>query len=1086
MPQEEAPDQLRPVQPPPEAERQPGQNVFDPEYIGWLQEQGYMDVSRRVPAPAGVSSSGPFRSPVPRFELQDISVNVKQAMKDDFMHFIKGKGYSVLDEPLPSKEEAAARLAQSTAELHENLSKRFGTTLGPIEKEKIYATPSATAEGLQAARQAETGLVPRMETIGPRRPGERVLTTEETAARQLEEQSFWKQMNDVNAVYQNTPSIKTGFLPADAAAAFFANKGLGQFFVDTAARGVTAGIISPQVLDKLDNYFIKLGKKIGLSPDSYKTMQDRREMLLKEMGYYPGKVATAGTIAAQLIPVAAIAKRARLLAVPLSTVPIVQRLLTGLIGGAATGGAQVVGEKLAGEKLDVKKDLAKIPTHMLWWSLFEMGSLGMETAAKIVNWNLKYGPQNEKWWKRTYGTGKYGGYGAAQGINVETQYAEGRGPTTKSDFTARELRDIFQRGDPSYSGPGKIPVEPGPGNWERHVYDQIKEQAGWHEALRRGWASPTPVEIPGEPPVITGFRTTRVPGDAGITTPMVNDEFIPMKPDMGQMFRKGGAPRPWPAPENAPAAPGATTSPPPTPGAAPAPEVGPQAQPGPSAGQAGPPPAGSAPPAVSGAPGARQQAPPPPRETPPPRTGAIPEVQDRLAWKREGLPIEQKTRMARERKAYLEGLLSGTGKGAWRDNGQRDLEEIDSFLSQAEKPPITTPPPKAAGPTVEPVSFTWRDEGMAIPDRVDKAKARWNELVAEGATKPEPARVGEIFQEMNDLRTFLAQNGIPRTFLDTVIPREFTDVRVKRANEIAAKHPGRKIKVTPNEDGSFTVENAEEPAPTTEIPPEAPAAAPTQLPRDQPLRDAIDRIRDGEGTMEDVDLLGGTPRKSERFNKIIEELRPQIEKIRTKFVADEAAKKPGKRGPVQIQQELSKLPGHHRDAERRGRPGRHHPEPRGPESRPHERVGGHEDPGGSRKAREKAAADPDERAWPPVPEFASLPVPEIPAEVRDATRAGPTGHDGHGRGLPEARSPRLAQGSEQTLRRHLRNHRRHRDPADDGRRHRQGLEGIPGERPPLHAEQELLLRLRRCHPPPGRQGLEPGKGRHLLAPQTGR
>ena len=244
--------------------------------------------------------------------------------------------------------------------------------------------------------------------------------------------------------------------------------------------------------------------KAGIVGPEYKTLKQRRDETVKALGYYPAKAAGAISFVSQVLPISMIAKRAKIVGAAASSIPAVQRLITAAVGGLSTGTAQVIGEKLEGEKFDLEKDLKKIPTHMLYWSLFEFGTLGAETAAKIVNWNLRYGPQAGTFWERMK-TGKYGGYGAAEGVNVETQYAAGRGPTVRRDFTAAEIRDIFRRGDPSYTGPDKI----GAGMWERDVYDSLTGASGWREALRRGWMSPRDINIPGEPPVITGYRTTR-------------------------------------------------------------------------------------------------------------------------------------------------------------------------------------------------------------------------------------------------------------------------------------------------------------------------------------------------------------------------------------------------------------------------------------------------------------------------------------------------------------------------------------------------------------------------------------------------
>ena len=87
---------------------------------------------------------------------------------------------------------------------------------------------------------------------------------------------------------------------------------------------------------------------------------------------------------------------------------------------------------------------------------------------------------------------------------------------------------------------------------------------------------------------------------------------------------------------------------------------------------------------------------------------------------------------------------------------------------------------------------------------------------------------------------------------------------------------------------------------------EAKRTKPGQAPRtDTELREAIDRIKAGDGTPEDLNVLASAPR-TERYNQLLRELKPEIDKIRAREAIAEAEKKT-KRGATQIQQEMVKL-----------------------------------------------------------------------------------------------------------------------------------------------------------------------------------
>lgn len=829
-------------------------NQDDLLFQSFLQDKGYLDFVGIQPKPPVLVGAGTGRGVmIPRVSAKPF--NLQEEMDAQFKGFLTGKGYEVIGE-LPTKEEGAARLAETEQKLREARIRTAGATIGPISRKKAETAPM-----VPPSRAAQELGQP---TIGPPRTTERPLTYTELAGQKRAEKTkvvYWKEVGSgLDEILSGDGRGWLRILKAgpDDSKRFFGQvldvlglvtkgraKEAAGYLAEHAATGLSLGIINPEVLDKIDQLFLSK----GLSSEDYMSMAQRREGVMKELGYYPERPAAAISGVAMVLPIQKVFGVARSVGASASSVPALQRLITAAVGGGATGAAEVAGRKLAGEPLNLKEDLGKIPPHMLYWGLFEFGMLGMETAAKIVNWNLKYAG-------RIAGTGKTGGYGAAQKIRIETQYAPGRGPTTRTDFTREEIRRLFNEipgAETAYrtratsglateaervaagsrlqdemrellrNNPAEYARRVGLEQWKVDVYKAIGDSAGWQEAIRRGWMSPRPIEIAGEPPVIVGRTVHR----AGRVAPSVGGEQIPMKPDWGQVLRRGGRPRPWPRPEVVPgasAAPGAATAPPPPspPGAPPPRPAAEQPAPG-AAPPGGPPPAGSAPPAVAGAPRGRAGAPPPPppRQAPPPQPppGPTPERPPITPPPPAAAPGEKppivppiESRMPTfEDKVYRGGVeygeVAGIGEtvlkvrkadGTLEYVGQDEFNEGDYSIDQAKKVGINLKRPPRARP--QEVAAGWRDESKPIEERI--------RLANEAAQKAVDERMDlELDVEEGDIPDVETAKRIEFLQQEEIAAENFLRENEPPPPPVAGGPGKQRIKVTPQPDGSFTIES---------------------------------------------------------------------------------------------------------------------------------------------------------------------------------------------------------------------------------------------------------------------------------------
>ena len=713
-------------------------------YMRFLQEKGLMRYEREVTSETAPSKTGDWAKKT-SFE----SVDIAKDMDSRYLDFIRSKGIHVPGDPEADQRGVYESLGNREPEFqawYKGWATKAGLSQDPNPDLHKYDYRKAFLAGLEPKVDPTDSLYHwdskfkyRQEVEGEDHPNRWVDGVDTTGAlpSQQEQAAFIqkefaptaprmkleKTGEVVDSQGRVTPTFKFTRPPK-------VSPGTWKQALDIL--GVLAaeqrGLLPPDVTGKVVQTMVKsatlnildvwkVAEQASGQPGLAKELEDRYVTATQVVGYDPNlgriRFEEVAKSMAMLVPYAKVAQAASLYGKSfIKAAPIAQRFIAAMFAGAVTGAAQIAGEKLAGEPFDLVKDLPKIPTHILYWTALEALGMTWEQVSKVVNWNMKYGG-------KPFGTGKRGGYEAAQGIEFETQYAPGRGPTTRANFTAEEIRDIYRRADPNYTGAGKVSADPG--DWERQVYEGITGTNGWREAVRRGWIPPRPVNIPGETPIVTG-RTVK---PTGTVPPEFGGQPVPLKPEFADVFRT--TPRQYPAPgivgtpPGAPAmAPGAM--PPPGTAGGPLPGGGGTTEAPPRPSQAPPP--GTAPPAVTGVP--RAGAPPPVEQPPiitPPPVAEAPKAKPKI-------------------------------KVTPQEDGSFTVETVTEPPPITEKPIITPPP---AEPTVAPVEL-----------RTDQPLRDAVVRMTKGEGTPEDARVISSAANRNDRLKKVVEDYKARTRVDVL------------------------------------------------------------------------------------------------------------------------------------------------------------------------------------------------------------------------------------------------------------------------------------------------------------------------------
>ena len=193
-------------------------------------------------------------------------------------------------------------------------------------------------------------------------------------------------------------------------------------------------------------------------------------------------VTIPGGIAGCVFTLSFILRGAAIPAAKITKIPILQATATGAIGGLITG---LVREP---HKEDtIVNRLKQIPGDVIFFSALGAAAVTLQQMARIANYN-----RAAKFYKK---------------VNWEAPQV----PPGGKPFTARQMRDLFQKMSRNQGDPGlglKFTEE------EEIILEAMKEPSGWKNAVKKGWIKPTKEWI-----------TTGGP------------EVMPRKPQMKDIFR---------------------------------------------------------------------------------------------------------------------------------------------------------------------------------------------------------------------------------------------------------------------------------------------------------------------------------------------------------------------------------------------------------------------------------------------------------------------------------------------------------------------------------------------------------------------
>lgn len=525
--------------------RTEGDVLFDK----FLQDKGFIDfVGRGVSGATSVPTATPLGSvPVPL--VTEKPFNYGEELDKRFDTFIQQKGWSVQNELTPwdkaqeqARREQAAKETAALPALKATTEKMFGPPAPGGITPAMPFNPALQQTGTMT--DPKTGeVVPKLEFTPP-------TTFERGVFKQIADEYDYRvknQTGDFETLNDMVKGLTLGNLDA------------GQI-INWVNKGIS-GIV---------------GGKYRLAPTQEEMLQAEKEQL----GYIPQKgkavFKTAATLAGAA-PTMYLAGAAGFGAgAAVSSVPIISQLLVpSLVSGVITGLAQK-----PGGVDNITERFKDVPGNVLAWTGFNVLGLGINKLADMIGWNMTYRG-------KIAGTGKGGGFKAAEEVAFEPQMVGGKPAVTKTEFSAEEIRSILDKqnlGQPLEGWEQKAlndiqakaaqrftrrqiedalnrvqrGAEPGPN--DKEILEAIKGGHAWKIAAQKGWIPDEPVNIPGQGGTVVGYKTKFT----GKTIPPTTaaGEPIPPKPSWADLFRTPGEPWPsaYPAGQPTAAPPGETPS----------------------------------------------------------------------------------------------------------------------------------------------------------------------------------------------------------------------------------------------------------------------------------------------------------------------------------------------------------------------------------------------------------------------------------------------------------------------------------------------------------------------------------------------